>query len=107
MPSFKNIRNNKYVQLLTNRYVLISIVFIIWMLFLDTNSFFIHHDVNQEKELLEKRKADYLQKIKTDKEKIKALENDKGLESFARENYYIKRPNEDIYIIEIDSTSND
>lgn len=107
MSIINKIRNNKYLIILANRYVLISLLFIIWMLFLDTNSFFIHHDVNQEKEVLEKRKADYIEKIKTDKEKIKALEDEKGLESFARETYYIKKPNEDIYIIEEDSTSND
>ena len=72
-----------------------------WMHFSTTKELMI------KKEILEKRKADYIQKIKTDKEKIKALEDEKGLESFARETYYIKKPNEDIYIIEEDSTSND
>jgi cell division protein FtsB len=37
------------------------------------------------------------------KKKIKTLEDPKGLEAFARETYYIKKPNEEIYIIEDDS----
>ncbi|NQY05537.1 MAG: septum formation initiator family protein [Flavobacteriaceae bacterium] len=105
--NFKKIKDHKAFSILTNRYVLVSLFFLIWMFFLDTNSFFIHRDVNQEKKVLERRKEDFIEKIETDKEKIKALEDEKGLESFARETYYIKKPEEEIYIIEEDSTENE
>lgn len=103
MIDFKKIKDHKITTILTNRYVLICLAFIIWMLFLDANSFLIHQDLNKEKNILEERKEDFEDKITTDKEKIQHLENEKGQETFARETYYMKKPDEDIFIIEEDS----
>ena len=40
-----------------------------------------------------------------DQEQLKALETLEGLEAYARENYKMKRENEDIYIIASDTTN--
>ena len=37
------------------KYVIITVAFIIWMTFLDTNSFQIHNELNDEINILEKR----------------------------------------------------
>ena len=49
----------------------------------------------------EKDKAYYLDKIKQDSTKLKELKTDKkNLEKFAREQYHMKKPNEDVFLIE-------
>lgn len=83
-----------------NIYALILIVFLIWMLFFDTNSWLTHRELNQEIESLENKKTYYENEIKNDKVQIKNLSTEHGMEKMARETYYMKKENEDIYIIE-------
>jgi cell division protein FtsB len=52
---------------------------------------------------LEKEKEYYLQKIENDRNRLKELQtNSENLEKFAREQYYMKKPNEDIFVISPD-----
>lgn len=83
-----------------NIYIIIFVVFLIWMLFIDSNSFLMHRDLNSDIERLENEKAYYKKEIISDKKALKKLKTKDGLEKFARESYYMKRENEDIYIIE-------
>lgn len=49
---------------------------------------------------MEKQKEYYIEKIATDSRKLKELRTDReNLEKFAREQYYMKRDNEDIFIV--------
>ena len=82
------------------KYVIITIAFIIWMTFLDTNSFQIHNELNNEISILEKKKQALIQETKKDKELINKLSHIDSLEHFARENYNLKKENEEIFIIE-------
>jgi cell division protein FtsB len=70
------------------------------MLFFDSNSLLIHNELNREIETLEDEKDYYRKEIKKDNKIINELKKEEGLEKFAREEYYMKRENEDIYIIE-------
>lgn len=88
------------LKYLKNIFVLITLGFVIWMLFLDSNSFLIHNDLNEEIDNLENEKEYYRKEIVKDNKAIKELKKEEGLEKFAREAYYMKRENEDIYIIE-------
>ncbi|WP_289046348.1 septum formation initiator family protein [uncultured Olleya sp.] len=88
-----------------NIYILILIIFGVWMIFFDTNSLLNHNDVNQEKNKLEDEKEYYKKEIIKDKQAIKRLTSEDGLETFAREKYYMKKENEDIYIIEYADSS--
>lgn len=81
----------------------IFIVFIIWMLFFDENSYLIHRELNTEVEKLETSTAYYKKEIEKDKKMIKDLNNPKSLEKFARETYSMKKKNEDVFIIEFDT----
>ncbi len=83
-----------------NKYVLIILVFIIWMFFLDTNSWFIHRELDQEIKELKDNKEYYKKEIVKDQKSIKTLKDSNELEKFAREEYFMKRDNEEIYIIE-------
>lgn len=83
-----------------NIFVIILIIFTVWMVFFDSNSLLIHNELNSEIKTLEDEKEYYRKEINKDKEAIKELKNEEGLEKYAREEYYMKRENEDIYIIE-------
>ena len=85
------------------KYLVISISFLIWMTFLDTNSLLIHAELNREIKKL-KNKRDALNKeILDDKSLIEKLNNIDSLEHYAREEYNLKKENEDIFIIEFQS----
>lgn len=99
----KEIRNKRWFRIISNRYVLILLIFAFWMLFLDSNSWLVHRELDQEMEELQTNKEYYQKEISQDKLVIENLNDSLELESFARQNYYMKRPNEDIYIIEYDT----
>lgn len=98
------IKKNKYLQPFKNIFILILVVFVVWMLFFDANSWLIHHELNTEIDDLENEKDYYLKEIKKDKKDLKKLNTQEGLEKFAREEYYMKRDNEDIFIIEYEDS---
>ncbi len=89
---------------MTNMYVMLLTVFLIWMIFFYTNSLLIHRELKKEIEKLEKTQ-DFLKKeIAKDKEIINKLSNKDELEKFAREEYYLKKKNEEIYLIEYEDS---
>ena len=94
------VRIRKIIKKSYFKYVIITVVFIIWMTFLDTNSFQIHKELNNEINMLEKKKQALIEETKKDKELIDKLKDIDSLEHFARENYNLKKENEEIFIIE-------
>lgn len=99
--------NKKYTKLLKpfkNIFFLIVVVFVVWMLFFDTHSWFLHNELNNDIDKLEEEKEYYEQEIEKDNKEIKSLSNEEGLEKFGRENYKMKKENEDIYIIEYEDS---
>ncbi|MCF7567759.1 septum formation initiator family protein [Sabulilitoribacter arenilitoris] len=101
MAQFKK---NKYLKPFKNWFILILLGFAIWMLFFDTNSWLIHHELNNDIKALEKEKEYYKREIEKDNKTIKKLSTEEGLEKFAREEYYMKRDNEEIFIIEYEDS---
>ena len=73
------------------------------MLFFDENSYLNHRELNEEIEKLEDASDYYRKEINRDSSIIENLNNKDSLEKYAREQYKMKRENEDIYIIEYDS----
>ncbi|SFZ93340.1 Cell division protein FtsB [Flaviramulus basaltis] len=95
---------HKYFKPFKNIFVLFLVGFAVWMLFFDANSWLIHHELNTDIEDLENEKEYYKKEIQKDKKAIKELSTEEGLEKFAREEYYMKRENEEIYIIEYEDS---
>jgi len=89
-----------FLGYLGNKYILVLLGFIIWMLFLDNYSYIEHRILNKEINELENNIEYYKNEIYKDSVKIKKLKNDAEIEKYAREKYYMKRENEDVYIIE-------
>ncbi len=90
-----------------SKYLIIGALFILWMLFFDTNSWLVHRELNQEITKIEDNKQYYLNQISKDKKLVKKLQDTVELQKFARETYFLKKENEDIFIIEYDSSDTD
>ncbi|MCK5637602.1 MAG: septum formation initiator family protein [Flavobacteriaceae bacterium] len=101
--TFKQFKNNKIVKVLINKYFIVLTVFIVWMLFFDENSYLNHHELNKEIDKLEDANEYYKNQIETDSKIIENLKDPDSLEKYAREEYKMKKKDEDIYIIEYDS----
>jgi cell division protein FtsB len=86
-----------------NIFLVVTVIFIVWMLFFDANSWLIHRELSKEIEALNTKKEFYEREIKSDTKEIKNLQTPQGIEKYARENYNMKKENEDIYIIARDT----
>ena len=101
--TFKQLRQKRLIRILTNRYVLILLIFVVWMVFFDENSLLNHMEFNKEIDKLNREKEYYEEHIKADKELIEKLDDKEELEKFAREEYKMKKADEEIYLIEFDT----
>ncbi len=99
----KELRRKRWFIIVSNKYVLLLLIFAFWMLFLDSNSWVIHRELNQEINELETNKEYYQKEIARDKSTIEKLNDSFEMESFARQQYYMKRADEDIFIIQYDT----
>jgi cell division protein FtsB len=98
IKNLKSLINKSYFK-----YLIISIAFLIWMTFLDSNSLLIHDELNQEIKKLKNRKEALTDEINKDQNLIEKLQNIDSLEHYGREKYNLKKDNEDIFIIEYES----
>ncbi|MFN3758853.1 MAG: FtsB family cell division protein [Algoriphagus aquaeductus] len=83
-----------------NFYVLSTLFFLFWMIFIDSNSLVIHFRLTQKLWDLENQKEYYQEKriqIKAEREEL--MSNAELLEKFARERYLMKKPTEDLYVV--------
>ena len=83
----EKIRESRWFKIGTNIYVLVSVFFIIWMLFFDTNSFRILWSLESKIDELERQKEELIQQIQDDQIYIEKLSDSIELEKFGRENY--------------------
>jgi len=102
----KELRAKKWFGIVTNIYVVVLTAFVIWMVFFDTNSLMIHLELKKQIETLEKQQEFLKSEIEKDKKTLEKLSDPKELEKFAREHYYLKKKNEEIYLIEYEDSLN-
>lgn len=98
-------KDKPWFKFLSNKYVWVLLFFSTWMIFLDNYSYFDHRFLDDQVSELEDNKEYYQEEIKKDEEQIKQLKNPEQIEKYAREKYYMKKENEDIYIIELEGDS--
>lgn len=85
---------------LRNRYLLTIIIFVIWVVLLDSNNLISQYKEMKNLKMLRAEREYYVQRIEEDKRKLHELKtDDQNLEKFAREQYRMKKPDEDLYII--------
>jgi len=91
---------SKYGAMLRNKYVLTTLIFLIWLLLFDQNNLNERRKNSSEYNQLLEEKDYYQKKIEEDRKRIQELKtNNENLEKFAREQYLMKKDNEDIFII--------
>jgi cell division protein DivIC len=91
---------DKVPPIFKNKYILTILIFLIWILLLDTNNLIARYKEIRELHKLRNEKEYYTKKIEIDKRKLKELKtDDQNLEKFAREQYHMKKSDEDLYII--------
>ncbi len=91
----------KVLRILTNKYFLSAIAFVVWVGYFDQNDWITQQRKKRELQDL-KQNVVYLraetERMRTEKDAI--INDPKALEKFARERYHMKRDNEDVYIFE-------
>ena len=86
-----------------NAYWLVTIAFLIVTLTVGDSSLYKRYTYDEKIRSLEREIEHYQKEIEVNSKKLNDLHTDKeGLERFAREEYLMKRANEDIFIIEED-----
>jgi len=100
----KKLKKKKWFGIATNIYVIVLTAFVVWMVFFDTNSLMIHLELKKQIKTLEKQQEFLKNEIEKDKETLEKLSDPKELEKFAREQYYLKKKDEEIYLIEYEDS---
>jgi cell division protein FtsB len=87
------------LKLLKNKYFLVVIGLVVWLLYFDKNDIFTQLELVRKCEKLNSEKQYYVDEISNDKKEIFDLQNNfETLETFAREKYFMKRDNEDVFV---------
>ena len=85
---------------LKNKYFLSASAFIVWILFFDPRDVFTQIEHRRELKELQASRAWYQKEISKESVEAEQLKtNPATIEKYARENYLMKRDNEDIFII--------
>ena len=84
---------------LKNRYAITILVFLIFLLFFDQNNILTQYSYREQLNKLESEKEYFNQEItRTRKELEELTKNPATLEKFAREKYYMKKENEEVFV---------
>ncbi len=90
----------KYIPYLKNRYFLTFLGFLLWLSFFDRNDFITTHSYRQKLNALCKEERYYEEEITKNKVALNnLLTNRENLEKYGRENYFMKKDNEEIFVI--------
>ena len=88
------------LKIFTNKFFIASVIFLAWILFFDENSIISHQKNKRQLKELQEQKEYYIERIASDKQKLEDLQSGKeNLEKFAREQFHMSKPDEDIYIV--------
>jgi cell division protein DivIC len=83
-----------------NFYVVGSMLFLVWMIFLDSNDLITRFKMASKLGDLEDEKEYYTQKIvEVEKDRNELMTNKELLEKFAREKYLMRKESEDVFVI--------
>ena len=85
---------------LNNKYTIALIVFAFWFFFVGANCYISQIKINSEIGKLKDKKAFYLNEIQELRAYLNQVQNDKIMqEKVAREKYFVKKPNEEVFIM--------
>lgn len=88
-------------KIVTNKYLLTCIVAILWFLLFDSHTLVDYYQLTITQNRIEKEISYYKELSIDSQEKMHQLESDmSSLEKFAREQFLMKKSNEDIFLFE-------
>ena len=87
-------------QVLSNKYFISVALFLVWMLFFDPKDWGLIYDRQMKLNELEKSEAHLTIQIQETKKELSQLKtNAQTIEKYAREKFYLKKDNEDLFIV--------
>ncbi len=90
----------KLLKTFKNKYLIATVAFVVWMVFFDHNNLILHYQYRSELNDLKDSKKYYQEQIDKTKKEVEMMKaNPKWMEKVAREQYLMKRDNEDVYLI--------
>lgn len=105
------VRNNPFKPItraipapLRNKYFLVLVFLTMWMVFFDKHGLYENWGLSQKVHQMEADRDYYLEQIEQVKEDKKDLQL--NIEKYAREHYFMKKNNEDVFIFEEDTGGN-
>lgn len=89
-----------FLRIIKNKYLITCLGMLVWLTFFDKNDFSTQIELSNKVSKLESERDYYIKAITDTKREIKELRTDSSnLEKFARENYLMKKDNEDVFVI--------
>ncbi len=96
----KELFSNAVRAISKNKFLLSGALFFIWIALFDPNSWYDRNRLKKERKKLIDEKVFYINKIAKDSASLEQLRtNNENLEKFARENYLMKKENEEVFVI--------
>lgn len=83
------------------KFGVVTVFFVIWMVFLDDHNVFARYRLSRTVAQLEAEVANNYEHL--EEAKLEKIELEQNIEKYAREKYYMHKPNEDVLIIDIQS----
>jgi cell division protein FtsB len=93
-------------KIVINKYFITLLVFVVYMIFFDDYNIRQRQEQEEQMHRLEKEKEFYNKEIAKNLEMEKLLNSDSSLlEKIAREEYYMRKSNEDVFLVSADDTT--
>jgi cell division protein FtsB len=90
----------KYLPMMNNKFILTFLGFVVWLGFFDRNDFLTTWNYHKKLESLRNEKQYYEREIEKYREDLNnLLTNHATMEKYAREKYYMKKDNEEVFLI--------
>lgn len=91
---------DRFPKITKNFYFIAGVLFLFWMLFLDSNDLYTQFKLRNQLKTLDNEKEFYQEKIdEVQQEREQLLTDSEALEKFAREKYLMKKESEDLFVI--------
>jgi cell division protein FtsB len=100
MMKIQPVNMQRLLDLLRNKYFLVTVAFAVWMLFFDKNDIYSQYQYHQQVGKLKQESEFYQKETAKVSKDLDELTSDKAkLEKFAREKYLMKKDNEDVFVV--------
>ena len=88
------------LKIIKNKWIVASVLFLTWIIFFDENSIISHQKNKRRLYELKQQEDYYMERIEVDKQKLEDLKaGEEKLEKFAREQYFMSKPDEDVFVV--------